>query len=197
MMRRSLCFVFLLFCASPAWGQANFGTIVGTVLDPSGGTLAGAKLTVTNEATNTVRTAETDTAGQYEVPGLIPGTYTIQVSASGFAPKGVTGVVIDVQSRQSGDFTLAVGPASEQVTATAAPPLWETQSAFVGGVINSTQIVDLPLKGRRYSDLALLQAGVSTEPPGEKAPPFGCRFVRKIPISVLRTSNKPAWRHNF
>ena len=52
------------------------------------------------------------------MPGLIPGTYTIQVSASGFAPKSVTGVLIDVESRQSADFTLAVGPASEQVTAT-------------------------------------------------------------------------------
>ena len=173
MMRRSLCIVLLLLFATPAGGQANFGAIVGSVLDPSGRTIAGAKLTVTNLATNTVRTARTDTAGQYEVPGLIPGTYTIQVSASGFAPKSVTGVVIDVQSRQSADFTLAVGPASEQVTATAAPPLLETQSAFVGAVINSTQIVNLPLNGRHYSDLALLQAGVSTEPPGEKAPPFG------------------------
>jgi hypothetical protein len=168
MIRRSLCFLLFLFCVSLACGQANFGTIVGTVLDPSGSAIAGAKVTVTNEATNTVRTTETDTAGQYEVPGLIPGIYTIEVSATGFAPKSTRSVVINVQSRQSADFTLAVGQVSGQVDVTATPPLLDTQSATVGGVINSTQIVDLPLNGRRYSDLALLQAGVSTPPPGEK-----------------------------
>ena len=168
--------LFLLFLSVLAWGQASSGTIVGSVHDPSGAAVPGAQVAVTNTATNVTRTTQSDASGEYQMPALIPGTYSVKASATGFTPQQANNVVINVQSRQLVNFALKIGSVSQQVEVVATPPVLETQSPNIGGVVTASQIVDLPLNGRRYSDLALLEPGVTTFPPGEEGHQTPDRF---------------------
>ncbi|HEV2176430.1 MAG TPA: carboxypeptidase regulatory-like domain-containing protein [Terriglobia bacterium] len=151
----------LLLQASPAaFAQADRGSIVGTVRDASGGVVPNATVTVTNKATNVTTTAVSNSAGEYQALALLPATYTVKVSASGFETQVQDNVPIDVQTRQEVDFSLKVGSVQQEVMVTASEPLLQTQTADIGGVVHEQQIVDLPLNGRRYADLALLEPGV-------------------------------------
>jgi hypothetical protein len=149
----------LLFTTS-LFAQIDTGVIVGTVKDSSGAVVPGSTLVLTNAATRVSATAHTNGDGQYQFNALIPGIYSVKASAAGFQSELQVNIQIDVQSRPSVDFTLKVGVASETVEVTSAPPILETESADLGGVVEKEQINDLPLNGRRYSDLALLEAGI-------------------------------------
>jgi len=140
--------------------QADRGSIVGTVRDATGAVVPHATVTVTNEATDVSLTTVTNTSGGYQALALLPGVYTVKVAANGFETEVQQGVTIEVQSRPEVNFTLKVGSVQEEIQVTAAEPLLETQTADVGGVVESQQMVDLPLNGRRYADLALLEPGV-------------------------------------
>ncbi|MBV8819755.1 MAG: carboxypeptidase regulatory-like domain-containing protein, partial [Acidobacteriaceae bacterium] len=148
-----------------AYGQIDTGSIVGSVFDPSGAAIPNAAITATNVATNEVLTTTSNRSGQYQFTALRVGTYNVKATASGFGPQVVNGVQIDVQSRPSIDFNMKLGDTAQavQVEATAAP-LLNTQTADVGGVVQEQQIRDLPLNGRRYADLALLEAGIQKDP---------------------------------
>lgn len=146
-------------CVS-ARAQADRGSIVGTVRDPTGAVVPGATVTVTNKATGISLTTVTNNAGEYEALALLPGDYTVRVTASGFQTAIQSGVPIHVQSRVEVDISLKVGSAQQEVTVTAAEPLLQTQTANLGNVVGTQQMVDLPLNGRRYADLALLEPGV-------------------------------------
>ncbi len=150
---------FLLFTTA-SMAQIDTGSIVGTVRDPSGAAVPKAVIAVTNTATGVAVTTETNSSGEYQVTALIPGIYSVKVSSPGFASQINSGVEINVQSRPSIDFTLKIGEVSNTVDVGASTPILQTETANVGGVISGQQIVDLPLNGRRYSDLALLEAGV-------------------------------------
>src|SRR5438552_3610158 len=145
--------VFLLLSGILCMAQIDTGSIVGSVRDPSGGAIPKATITVTNTATGVSVTTETNTAGEYQVPALIPGTYTVKVSAPGFASQINNGVEIHVQSRPSIDFNLKVGEVSATVDVGAVTPVLQTETADVGAVVQEQQIVGLPLNGRRYADL--------------------------------------------
>ncbi|HEY6293638.1 MAG TPA: TonB-dependent receptor [Terriglobia bacterium] len=152
----------LLFALSSplAWTQADRGSIVGTVRDASASVVPNATVTVTNKATNVPVTTLTNTSGQYQALALLPGIYLVKVNASGFQTEVQDGVTVDVQSRPEVDFTLKVGSVQQEIQVTSKEPLLQTQTADVGGVVGSQQMVDLPLNGRRYADLALLEPGV-------------------------------------
>ncbi|HEY8716665.1 MAG TPA: carboxypeptidase-like regulatory domain-containing protein, partial [Candidatus Acidoferrum sp.] len=151
--------VVLLFpCFASA--QIDTGSVVGVVNDPSGAAIAGATVTLTNEATGVSRTVTTNSDGAYQFSAITPGTYSVKAEANNFEAAIRTHLEIDVQSRPAADFTLKVGQSSQVVVVTSATPLLMTESADVGGVMQSQQINDLPLNGRRYSDLALLEAGI-------------------------------------
>ena len=105
-----------------------------------------------------------NSSGQYQFTGLRVGEYTVKATATGFGTQVVSDVQIDVQSRPSIDFTLKIGDASQTVQVESAAPLLNTQTADVGGVVQEQQIRDLPLNGRRYADLALLEAGIQKDP---------------------------------
>jgi hypothetical protein len=148
------------FSTVVAWAQIDTGSIVGMVRDPSGAAVPKASVTVTNAATGVSETTQTNSAGEYQVSALIPGTYSVKINAPGFASQVTNAVEIHVQSRPSIDFNLKVGDVATTVEVGEATPLLQTEAADVGGVVQQQQIVDLPLNGRRYADLALLEAGV-------------------------------------
>src|SRR5579872_2150576 len=150
-----------LLLAQFAPAQIDTGAIVGVVRDPSAAAIPGATVQVTNAATNVVFTTQTNAAGQYQFTALIPGTYSVKVTAPGFQAAQQENISIDVQSRPAVDFALQVGQSTEVVQVTSSSPLLQTESADVGGVVQSRQISDLPLNGRRYSDLTLLEAGMT------------------------------------
>ena len=140
--------------------QIDTGSIVGVVRDPSGAAIAGATVTLKNEATGVTRVVTTNEDGGYQFAALIPGVYSVQASAQNFESAISTHIEIDVQSRPAIDFTLKVGQSTQVVEVSSITPVLQTETADVGGVVQSQQINDLPLNGRRYSDLALLEAGI-------------------------------------
>lgn len=146
--------------AGIAFSQIDTGSIVGTVRDASGANIPNAAVTLTNKATGQVLTTKTNSAGGYQFNALHPGHYSVKAATHGFTAQEVGDVEVDVQSRPSVDFTLQVGSVSQTLEVQATTPLLETQTAELGGVIHSQQIVDLPLNGRRYADLALLEPGI-------------------------------------
>jgi hypothetical protein len=155
-----LLVTILLLLPAVVRAQIDTGSIVGVVRDPSGAAIAGATVVLKNNATGVTRTVNTNDDGSYQFAAVSPGTYSVQANAQSFESAVSTHIQIDVQSRPAIDFTLKVGPASEVVEVTSITPVLQTQSADVGGVVQAEQINDLPLNGRRYSDLALLEAGI-------------------------------------
>jgi hypothetical protein len=154
----------LFLLTTNLFAQVDTGTIVGQVTDPSGAVVAGATVVVTNTGTNVQYNTQTDAAGQYQVTALFPGTYSVRVTAAGFESAVRAGIIITVQARPAVDFKLALGQTTQTVEVTGASPVLQTQSADVGAVVQNEQVVDLPLNGRRYSDLAFLQAGIQRNP---------------------------------
>src|SRR2546425_3317398 len=116
-----------------AEAQAQFkASIQGTILDPNGGAVASAKVTVTNEATGVTRDTVTSAEGFYRVSELPPGTYTVTVEASGFKQATSKGIVVEAEQPRGLDITLQVGAVSEQVTVTASAEALHTENANVG-----------------------------------------------------------------
>ena len=150
----------LAVSALPAFGQIDRGAIAGRVQDPSGAVIAKATVTITNKATGVVSTTPVDSAGEYQVLTLIPGTYSVEASADGFGSALRDDVEVHVQDHLSIDFTLKVGTVKQEVVVEGGEPILQTQTADVGSVVNEQHINDLPLNGRRYADLALLEPGV-------------------------------------
>src|SRR3984893_9518213 len=140
--------------------QIDTGSVVGIVSDPSGAAIPGATVALSNEASGVSRSVTTNGDGEYQFAAVLPGTYSVQATAQNFESAVSTHVEIDVQSRQATNFTLKVGPSSQVVEVSSVSPVRQTETAEVGGVVQSEQINDLPLNGRRYSDLALLEAGI-------------------------------------
>ncbi len=163
--RRFLDWLVLLvalfaICAVPAFGQVDRGAMEGRVLDSSGGAVPKATVTVTNKATGVGVTTPVNESGEYQVLALIPGTYSVKVSADGFEGALRDDISLHVQDRLSLDFVLKVGSVNQQVVVSAGEPLLQTQTADVGNVVDEQRVNDLPLNGRRYADLALLEPGV-------------------------------------
>jgi hypothetical protein len=154
--------VIMAIAIVPAIAQIDTGSIVGSVADTNGAMIPGAKLTITNQATGVPLVTTSNGQGQYQTQPLIPGVYSVLSTAPGFAPQTFKDIEINVQSRVAVNFKLSVGGTSQEVTVSAndAGQL-QTQSADLGGVVDTKEINDLPLNGRNYATLALLQAGVN------------------------------------
>ena len=159
-VRALSAFALLLALANPSAAQIDTGAVVGTVRDSSGAAVPKAVVTITNGATGVKQSVPTNDAGEYQFTALPPGTYSVRVNAPGFGPQEQKDIELHVQSRPSVDFSLKVGAVTETVQVQSAGALLQTQSADVGGVVQERQIRDLPLNGRRYADLALLEPGI-------------------------------------
>jgi hypothetical protein len=154
----------ILGAGLPALAQtAGSGSITGTVKDTSGAVVPGAQVTIKNVDTGAERTITTGDAGLYAAPYLQPGTYEIRASKAGFAAVVRQNIVLQVGQTLAINIQLPVRAAQQTVTVTAAPPLVDTQKTDVSQVVSSTQLQNLPLNGRRWSDLLLLTPGVSED----------------------------------
>jgi hypothetical protein len=147
---------------APVEAQEAGGTIVGTVMDPSGAAVASASVTIKNVATGVERTSTTNVDGVYTAPNLIPGTYEITVTATGFATGTVQGVGLLAGDRREVNVNMRLGQASDRVNVVSTE-ISDVQlaSSEVRGVVDSHTVNELPLNGRDWTSLTLLEPGVA------------------------------------
>jgi len=151
----------LLLAACPILAQVTgVATIQGVVTDNSGAVVVGAKVSVTNPATGVALKTATNEDGLYRMSGFNPGRYNVEVEGSGFAPTRVTEVRLEVGQTLRLDVTLKPGSVTETVEVTAQATLLNSETTDVGQVIDGKRIVEMPLNGRNYLQLAQLTAGV-------------------------------------
>jgi hypothetical protein len=150
----------------PLEAKQTTAKIIGSVLDPSAAAVAGATITVTSVSTSQSRTAQTTSEGEYIVPQLPIGEYTMLVEATGFPSKSIRGIVLQVDQEARIDVNLTLGSTSETVTIEAEAPLLVTDASSVGQVIENKAIVNMPLNGRAFWQLAQLTPGVVFTPGG-------------------------------
>jgi hypothetical protein len=158
--RAILALIGVLLCI-PGIAHAQFdtATVLGAVRDSSGAMVPGATVTLKNVDTNITATTASDGEGNYQFLNVRIGTYTVRAELQGFSPAQADKVLVTVNARLRVDLALTVGGVGETVTVAAAK-LLETDSSDRGQVIGKEQIVNLPLNGRAYADLALLSPGV-------------------------------------
>lgn len=149
----------LWLCAATAAAQTT-GTIRGRVIDEGGAGLAGARVTAEHLGTGKTRAATSGAGGDFVLPSLDVGSYEIRAEAEGFKQLVRDGVELTVRETVSLELRMAAGEFEDAVTVTAAPPAINTQSGEVGFLVSAREVEDLPLNGRNYTDLALLQPNV-------------------------------------
>src|SRR5437660_2715968 len=162
-LRTSVVMLLLFFGSiSPVAAQEAGGTIVGTVTDPSGAAVANANVTVKNVATGVERNSTTNAAGVYAAPNLIPGAYEITVTATGFATAAVQGVGLLAGERREVNVDMKLGQVSDKVSVVSSE-ISDVQlaSSEVRGVVDSHTVNELPLNGRDWTSLTLLEPGVA------------------------------------
>ncbi|HMF76577.1 MAG TPA: carboxypeptidase-like regulatory domain-containing protein, partial [Bryobacteraceae bacterium] len=162
--RPILIVIFILLSALAIQAQ-QFGEINGTVTDSTSATVAGAAITVTSQATQQVRRAVSNDSGTYSLPYLLPGMYHVRCEKSGFKVTTNTAVEVQVGGVARVDFTMEVGELSQHIEVTGGAPQLNTDSVALGSVIETKQIVDLPLNGRDYLSLVALSPNVVAEAP--------------------------------
>ena len=150
---------FFSFLAASALQAQGTATILGTVTDPSGASVAGAQVTVINIATQFTRTVDTNDSGEYVASALPTGTYSVSVAKTGFQKLERSGLELTTAARLQVDLQLSVGSQTQTVSVTASTPLLQSQSAEVSSLVDSRQMVALPLVSRDFTDLVLLTPG--------------------------------------
>ena len=153
----ALCFSVL---AGHSLLQAQTATLSGTIVDPSGAAIPSAQASVANTETGIQRMAQTDERGRFTVPQLSPGSYQLTVTREGFETLVRNGITLTVGQEAILNLTLTMGAVTEQVTVTGEAPLVNTSTSSVSGVVEEKRIEDLPLNGRDFSQLPLVQPGV-------------------------------------
>ena len=162
----SLVFIFCIcaFLPAAAAQDATGGAIRGIVDDPHGLRIAGATVAIVNIDTGMRRFATSDTEGRFVFELLAPGDYSARSEAPGMSPQITPQIHVDVGGATELDFHLAVAGAQENITVSGAQAAVETQPSAVSTVLDERALADLPLDGRRFSDLALLSPGVTHDP---------------------------------
>jgi hypothetical protein len=143
-------------------GLAQFetATVLGTVKDPSGAVIAGSQVTLENVRTGVKTTLQTNEAGNFDFINVPIGTYRLRAEAKGFKAADTEEFTVAVSARQRVDLTLAVGEMTQTISVREAVATLETDSSDRGQVVSNVTVVNLPLNGRSYADLALLAPGV-------------------------------------
>ncbi len=185
-------FSLIAFSVSPACAQLDRGGIVGTVADPAGARIAGAKVTVTNVATNTDTVLQTTGEGNYSANNLQIGTYRVTAEKAGFKIAVENTVDVPVNQVVKVDFSLSPGSESQTVEVNAAATQLQTQSSSLGTVETEQRISALPLNGRNFIALAYLGPGANSGQTGSNV--SGGVFENEraneaISVNGLRVSN--------
>lgn len=155
--------VFLcLLAPAPALAQTgNTGALTGSVTDSNGAVVAGVQITVTNEATGEARTVVSQSNGSYGIPQLLPGSYRLEFSRSGFKVAEKKGLPINVTETARFDVQLVVGTVQETVTVTVEEALLQTESSALGRVTDSALVSNLPLVTRNFTQIVTLSPGIA------------------------------------
>src|ERR1700680_1029782 len=154
----------IMLCVSAAQMAAKEagGTILGVVTDPTSGAVSGGTVTIKNTGTGVDRVVQTNAEGLYVAPNLIPGTYELNISATGFTPAVFQNVVLIIGEHREIDARLTVGQVTSNVTVSTAGGVdVDLTSSAISGVVESHTVVDLPLNGRDWTSLTLLEPGVA------------------------------------
>src|ERR1700675_145877 len=146
-------------CAPVAFGQAVYGSILGTVTDPQGASVAGAKVTVTNQRKGSQDTTTTNADGNYSVTHLVPDSYTVRVEGPGFKISEQKDVLVSADPGSRVDLQFQVGGTSETVEVTAEAPQLKTDRADVAVSFNEKYVEDVPILNRNFTQLQLLAPG--------------------------------------
>ncbi|MGA7574414.1 MAG: TonB-dependent receptor [Terriglobales bacterium] len=158
-----------IFIANPAWAQSFRGSIRGTVIDPSGAVIAGAKVVARNISTGLQREAASGPDGGYVLAELPAGEYTVTAESAGLSPSAQN-VQVNVGLATSANFDLTrVRQQQEELTVTEEAPLVEASRDVLGEVVDRELVVDLPLNGRDFGKLVALVPGATVEPSGVAA----------------------------
>ena len=155
-----------------AHAQEFRGTISGAVTDPTGAVVPGAAVTVREINTGTTSNTKTDSAGQYVVPFLLPGTYTVTVVMPGFQQVLRAGITLQSQEHPIINVSLPIGENSTTVTVSSDAPLIDQANASIGQIISAESVADLPLNGRTPTTLTELSEGVITTAAPQIVHPF-------------------------
>ncbi|HMD17225.1 MAG TPA: TonB-dependent receptor [Terriglobales bacterium] len=168
-----LSIVLVFTTALSLYGQSTYGTVDGTVMDPSGAAVAGADVTLTNTGTQEKHTQATGGTGAYSFVNVIPGNYRLDITKPGFKHFARTNVVVQVQQETHIDANLTVGQVSESVEVTAETPLLQAETSSLGQVVEERKANELPLNGRNIFNLitvspaAVAQGGSGGSPVGQ------------------------------
>jgi hypothetical protein len=185
--------ITLLLSSTLLLGQTTVGTgsVQGTVTDPSGAVVSGAKVVITNQATGQSQSLNTNASGAYTSGALDPGSYKVQVTAKGFSSVSEA-LTVQVGNTSTANIKMQLGQESQVIEVQASSIAVNTEQAEVQGVLTSDQIANLPVNGRNFLDLAQLEPGVQIQD-GQNFDPtkagyssisFGGRFGRTARIDV-------------
>jgi len=179
-VKRAVLGLVVVACLFPGGlaAQAVTGTIIGLITDSTGAVMPGATVTLTNTGTGLVRVVNTDSNGEYTVPSLPTGTYSVKAELSGFKTVTRPDIPLGVDQRMRIDVKLEIGAVEESVTVTGTSPLVQTSSSELGTTVAEEQIKTLPLNGRNFVNLTRTVPGV----------------VRGIPGANIDGAGSLAWR---
>ncbi len=161
MLKYCISFALLSALCLPVSAQVSSAELSGTVLDVTGATLPGAKVTATNAGTNVARGTVSDATGNYVIPLLQPGDYVVTVEATGFKKLVQKGLSLQINQQAQLNLTLQLGQVSEEIQVTAQAPQLQSESSSLGTVVSEKLVNQLPLNGRNFIQLAVLSPGVT------------------------------------
>ena len=150
----------LLFVSTLAWSQSTDAVLVGLITDSSGAAVA-ATISAVNNSTGVSRDGLSNETGAYRIGPLVPGTYTLCATISGFKTKVQNEVVLETGAVLKIDTRLEVGGVTERVEVSAQAAILQTQESSVGGVVTQSQLERIPVNGRNYTRLLVLMPGTS------------------------------------
>ncbi|MCZ2080217.1 MAG: TonB-dependent receptor [Bryobacteraceae bacterium] len=160
-LKKALTALLMFLAATFTHAQSTDATILGVVRDPSGAVISGVEVIATNVRTNVAKRVFSNDSGNYEIPALPPSEYRLEAISKGFKKQVLTGIILQVNQAARFDIVMQLGDVVEAVTVEATALLIQTDTGAVGQVIDNRKIVDLPLNGRNFTQLATLTPGVT------------------------------------
>ncbi|MGO8794252.1 MAG: carboxypeptidase regulatory-like domain-containing protein [Candidatus Sulfotelmatobacter sp.] len=189
MYLRTVCLAVAICLSVPTLlsAQGASGRVLGRISDPSGAVLAGAKVTLTNEATAIGHDTLSNESGDYSFVNVVPGTYTVEFELKGFKKNVQKGVIVDVNQVVTLNSTLQIGGSQETVEVTSEAPQVDTTSTQLGAVINDRSVNELPLNTRDTYQFLQLQPGVQAQLGSSGSLFFGSSDAGSVSVNGGRT----------